>query len=278
MQEIFLQINSQDTLLYKNNLDSISSPKKQILAIHGIGTYSGWFNQLFEMLGQTGVGCHAIDLPGLGQSKSKHCGHVDSFREWFDAVQCAWTKMTQENPDAQNVILGHSLGGIIVLALAPHLYPRPADVISVVPALMSHSDRFGFGFYKSVLSKLIKGNCQDKVEIPPSEVEELESAVIDGRIEQCMLTPEVSAGLFWEIAKVKMFAWGNAKLYKDLPLSMILAGKDRTCLTQMSEFYFGIANSSTKRLKCFREFGHDLFIIPEFGQVNSLIADWISEL
>ncbi len=110
------------------------APWAVLALVHGIGSHGGSFAPLVEALTGAGViGC-AVDLPGHGRSPGRR-GDAPSWQTLQDAVDQLLERARREAPGLPCFLLGHSLGGAIVLDAAGR---RPAGLAGVVvsnPAL-----------------------------------------------------------------------------------------------------------------------------------------------
>lgn len=88
--------------------------KAVIALVHGFGEHGGRYNYLVDALLPQGYSIYAIDLRGHGRSPGKR-GHVNQWLE-FDqdvAALLKWVKASE--PAAPIFLMGHSMGGLMVL-------------------------------------------------------------------------------------------------------------------------------------------------------------------
>ncbi len=260
----------QDSVYLENNFSQISSPKSQLVAIHGLGTYSGWYRSLGEQLFKSEIAITSIDLPGFGRSGKR--GEVSSFREWIESVKFAWSQTAANNPK-KLYLLGHSLGAVLCMAALKELEPKPSGIILTSPGFMAHPQ--SWKTFEFVLPNVIKAlqDSPEKVAFPfPKEVFD---SVQKGTHKLDFLTGEVKPKLLLEILKVSGPAWLNFNQLREIPLLMVLAGQEKFCLNPPSELFFNLCNSPEKTLKIFSEAPHDLFVAPEADEINAYINEWL---
>lgn len=92
-----------------------------VLAIHGLGARAEWLRPIGDLFEKDGYKFIAKDLPAFGfnhqaadsQSPYKR-GHIDSYQEWLDFVDNQVIEVKEKHPDSRLILLGHSLGGLLV--------------------------------------------------------------------------------------------------------------------------------------------------------------------
>ena len=269
----------QDELLngsiyIESNFEKISSPQTQIIAIHGIGTHSGWFAPMHEVATTANVGLAALDLPGFGKSKTSD---EITYRSWTDAVAALYAHCKAKNPNAKTYILGHSLGSLVALvSLSRHV--KPDGLILTVPALCPHPK--SYPMFGLVLPANLRGLCPRKkntlMDIPyPVEIKQ---AIQDRRISLETLTPQITSGTFLEVSKLMLLAWTKIYSLSELSLLMVLAGRDETCVSSVSELFYSHCNAKKNQseLIYYPDMGHDLFVLPEAEGVSRRIIELLT--
>ncbi|MDJ0626065.1 MAG: alpha/beta fold hydrolase [Candidatus Caenarcaniphilales bacterium] len=267
----YLTTSLEETVYVENNFSTISSQKSQIVAVHGIGTYSGWFDELTDILADRQIASTTFDLPGFGRSGERGC--LSSYKSWTEALSRTWAQASEISPK-DTFLLGHSLGGVVSLASFANLEPKPKGIILVVPGLMANPQSWHITNF--VLPTIIKAlqNTPEKTSFPfPSEVYE---SVKQGKHKIDMLTTEVKPKLLLEILNMTNEAWFSITKLKDVPILMILSEEDPVCISGASKLFFNFCNSRNKTLKVYPSKMHDLFILPEANEINELIANWIT--
>lgn len=91
-----------------------SSYKKVMVFQHGFGEHSGRYGHLIDALNGEGFAFYGLDSRGHGHTEGKR-GHVDQFQQLVDDLADLIRIAKEETKQEKIVLLGHSLGGIIVL-------------------------------------------------------------------------------------------------------------------------------------------------------------------
>lgn len=98
--------------------------------VHGLGSHGAAFAPLAEALTAAGLVVTAVDLPGHGRSPGPR-GGLRHWRQFRDAVSALLQHTAAAAPGLPLVLLGHSLGGAIVL---DYVQAHPASVAAAVVA------------------------------------------------------------------------------------------------------------------------------------------------
>jgi alpha-beta hydrolase superfamily lysophospholipase len=85
---------------------------KHALLVHGLAEHIDRYDHVVEALNAAGWAVTAIELRGHGKSEGKR-GHVDRWSQYLDDVRAAAATI-----DGPVVLIGHSMGGLVVLDLA----------------------------------------------------------------------------------------------------------------------------------------------------------------
>jgi acylglycerol lipase len=110
------------------------TPRVAMLCIHGLGLYSGSYNDLGLRLSRSGIATFAIDVRGFG-SWMKAKGEQDlDFDSCLDDIKSAVQSIHQAYPGLPVFLLGESMGGAIALRFASQHPDMIEGLISSVPA------------------------------------------------------------------------------------------------------------------------------------------------
>lgn len=92
-----------------------TSPRGLLVVVHGLGEHSGRYDHFIDYFGSRGFAISMYDQRGHGRTDGKH-GHVDKFEQWTDDVHTHIVDSKKMVPtNAPCIVVGHSLGGLIVL-------------------------------------------------------------------------------------------------------------------------------------------------------------------
>lgn len=85
-----------------------------LVLVHGLGEHSGRYCSVIQALTAAGYAVFAFDNQGHGKSEGQR-GHIDSWQNYRDNTAAFLQLVRQQEPTAPLFLMGHSLGGLIVL-------------------------------------------------------------------------------------------------------------------------------------------------------------------
>lgn len=95
-----------------------SGTAKAVLAlVHGFGEHCDRYSTVTTALTQAGYAVFGFDNQGHGRSEGQR-GHINRWQEYRDNVSAFLAQVRQHEPTLPLFVLGHSLGGLIVLDFA----------------------------------------------------------------------------------------------------------------------------------------------------------------
>ncbi|MFW6206258.1 MAG: alpha/beta fold hydrolase, partial [Gemmatimonadota bacterium] len=103
-------------------------PGAVLLLVHGLFEHSRRYDELGRALAHDGIATFAMDLRGHGQSGGRR-GHVPRFDRFLDDLERFHRQVAASHPGVPPFLLGHSMGGLIVLR---YLQQRGPDVVGAV--------------------------------------------------------------------------------------------------------------------------------------------------
>jgi len=119
-----------------------AAPEGVVLVVHGLGDHGARYQTLAASIVTKGWCTYAFDLPGHGRSPGGR-GRVDSFSGLLADIEAACQTISQKFPKLPLVLLGHSMGGNLVLNYllrcldaAGSPYVKPAGVVLCAPMLL----------------------------------------------------------------------------------------------------------------------------------------------
>jgi alpha-beta hydrolase superfamily lysophospholipase len=90
-----------------------------VVMVHGLGGHSGLFQNIVEALAPARFQLYALDLRGNGRSPGQR-GYVNNWGELRGDVGVFLDFINQSQPNLPKFILGHSVGGAVVLDYVLH--------------------------------------------------------------------------------------------------------------------------------------------------------------
>lgn len=109
-----------------------------VCVVHGLGEHGGRYDGLARQLVPAGLRVVAFDQQGHGHSPERR-GCIDSYASLMDDIE-AFISWAAPNPSQRRVLLGHSMGGNLVLNYALRKSALPCGVISSSPMIRAANE------------------------------------------------------------------------------------------------------------------------------------------
>src|SRR5262249_7147389 len=114
-------------------VDPAVPPRVALLCIHGLGLYSGSYQDFGRHLARGGIATFAIDVRGFGSWVTGKGEKDIDFNSCLDDIKSAVASIHTAYPNLPVFLLGESMGGAIALRFAVQ-HPEMIDgLISSVP-------------------------------------------------------------------------------------------------------------------------------------------------
>ncbi len=110
------------------------APRALMILVHGAGEHSGRYSHIGEECLRHQIALITPDLRGFGQSGGPR-GHINRFREYLVDLEKLVTLLQAQYPGMPLFLLGHSLGGLIVIRYGQKYPSKVNGVILSSPAL-----------------------------------------------------------------------------------------------------------------------------------------------
>jgi len=136
--------------LYYQRWRPAKGAKAVLSIVHGFGEHSGRYGNVVDWFVPKGYAVYAFDLRGHGRSPGPR-GHVNGWGEFHKDVKLFLEFVRGREPDEAVFLLGHSVGGLIVLEYALHQPEGLAGVIASGPVLA----QVGISPFLIALSKIL---------------------------------------------------------------------------------------------------------------------------
>lgn len=138
-----------------------TEPRATLMIVHGLGEYGDRYRHVAEFFAERQLAVHAVDLRGHGRSDGQR-GHIDRFQQYLEDVSALLDFAHQTTPTEKTFLLGHSMGGAIVLAFA---LENPAAIDGVIASGPGLRTRMKVPGWKVTLGNVMS-NLMPKLSIP----------------------------------------------------------------------------------------------------------------
>jgi acylglycerol lipase len=235
---------------------------RAVLAIcHGYAEHSGRYAEVAAYLNEHGYAVEALDLRGHGRSSGERVT-VQSFSEFHDDVEAFLARVRQRNAGKKVFLLGHSMGGGVVVS---YLVMRKPELDG---ALFSGAAMLG-------PRRQLKPGEQPRSGPLPASTISRDPAVVAAYENDPLVyrgAPNPKAGE----ASAEAFGRVQAEMESiTMPLLIMHGTDDLLVPYQGSETLYARAGSSDKTLKLYEDLYHEILNEPERLQVLADIVEWL---
>jgi len=248
-------------------------PRGVVVLAHGYGEHARRYDHVARRFAAAGLVTYALDHRGHGRAGGKRVRvrHMSEFvADFRSLVQTA----TAEYPGLTRIVLGHSMGGGIVLAYGAQ-YPDEYDLMVLSgPAIAAHT---GVPKAKALLGKMVGSVLPDLPieQIDPDAVSRDPQVVADYKADPLVHRGKIPAG----IGKALLIVGETMPRLAGAitaPLLVVHGERDRLVAAAGSERLVGCVASRDVELKVYPQLFHEVFNEPERDSVLDDVTGWIA--
>lgn len=265
--------DSSDGLKIFYRIYQAANERGRIVIAHGLGEHSGRYGNVVDCLVPKGFTCWALDHRGHGQSGGAR-GHVARFDEYIADLKTMIGIAKEGMPDGVKCfLLGHSMGGLIVLNFALR-YPDMIDgVIASSPAFGLPKDppaiKFALGkIISRIKPTLTIGNELDKTKI--SHDAEVVRAYQDDPLVHDRITARWSTEFFSAMELTNRQA-SEIKV----PTLVQAAGDDHLVSAPATRAFFEKLTLADRTLHVYDGLYHEIYNEPDRNRVLNDLEGWL---
>lgn len=253
-----------------------ANPKMIVLCVHGLTAHGRAYDELAANLARNGYLVVAPDLPGSGELYRNKDTDIDYDRGISSITALAQTLRTQY-PKVPIIGLGESLGAALVVRLAAE-HPDLVDGIVLSNPPIKRQKFFNPKTISCALRSLVQPHKQMDVTYYMKRYVSPDSRIVEARLNDPLGRNHLSASEIRESAKAgKQSMAYHSELAPDMPVMMMLGGKDSLINTKASKKLFAKMPAKTKILRVFPEQGHVMLQTPAISpDVEIAVSQWLS--
>lgn len=250
----------------------VEDPRRRVVLVHGLGDHSGRFVPLARELAARGCRVLAMDLRGHGRSRGRR-GYARSFGHLLRDLDRVRRGAAVGGDGPRPVsLLGHSLGGLVVLRYLQEFGAAPLHrTVAVAPYLRLSARVPGW--------KLILGELADRfvpaLTLDSGMDDELllrDPAEREARRSDPLVHSRISARLWGEMQRAATTLEGRVGEL-EVPVLFQVPGDDRVVDAGAVEELADAAGRA--RVRRYEGAYHDLYHDPEGGRAREDAAEWI---
>ena len=251
-----------------------SKPQRTLALVHGFAEHSGRYDHVGAWFATRDFAVHAYDHRGHGRSDGER-GHVDSFSQLLDDLESFLDLVRGEHSESPLVLLGHSLGGLVVATL---LAERKPDLLCA--AISAPPLELGPGVSRMRLRvartwRRFRPQLRLGAGISSSDLSrDVEVArAYDG---DPLVFKRATASFAVEMLDA-VERTGSAGMHVQVPLLLLHGEADRVCPPRGSRAFHGQLRGEGHRLCLYPKLRHEILNEPEQEQVFEDLLSWVLE-
>lgn len=247
--------------------------KAALVIVHGFGEHSGRYKNIVNTLVPEGFAVYSFDNRGHGKSFGKR-GHIDQWEDFRSDVFAFLQLVAEKQPNIPLFLMGHSLGGLIVLEYILHLSDGVSGVIVSGPALTQGAVNPLLLFASRIMSRISPSFALDTqleandISRDPDVVATYKNDPLVHSMASARFGTEMNSAAKW----VKKHASGLT-----VPILIIHGGDDRLVAPKSSrDFFKKITLEDKKRIE-YEGYYHETHNDLEWEKPVSDIKNWLDE-
>jgi len=248
-----------------------ADPERVLLLVHGLAEHSGRYEHVGAWFAARGCVVHAYDQQGHGKSAGIR-GHVRRFSDYLDDLELMLRFVRERHPELPVLLVGHSMGGLVVASFARERGPEVAGAVTSGAALRLSDGVSGAKIFAvRVLSRLLPRMRFDAQLDPAglSRVPEVVRAYVDDPLVFRKITTSLAKELFGAIRRA-----GEGGREVRLPMLLLHGEDDPICPVEASRHFFAQLGAAEKGLRTYSGLLHEIFNEPERESVFEDVFEW----
>ncbi|HUS14511.1 MAG TPA: lysophospholipase, partial [Chloroflexia bacterium] len=244
-----------------------------VAVVHGVMEHSGRYTNVVDALVPRGYAVYALDLRGHGRSPGQRA-FVNSFDEFRADVHAFLAMVRGHELGLPLFLLGHSMGGLIVLSYVLHENPALQGVIASGPALANNTSPVVRAVGQAVARVAPRLGLSMKKSAAPTLSRDL--AVGAAYLADPLVPDQITVRLGAEIFAGAAWTAAHAAEFR-LPLLLLHGGADPLVPPEGSRRFFAAAGSADKTFHEYPGSLHEIFNETNRAEVLADVAGWLDQ-
>jgi alpha-beta hydrolase superfamily lysophospholipase len=248
--------------------------KANVVLIHGFGEHSGRYPNVVNKLVPEGFAIYSFDHRGHGHSAENLLAHVNSWSEYLGDVDAFLNMVRQRTADLPLFLMGHSMGGLIVLGYALDHPQGLKGVIASGPAVGDVDAPKILLLIGRIFSRILPSISMDSglnVDAISRDPE-----VVKAYAEDPLVFSKASARWSTELTSAIERARARASQFQ-LPLLIIHGEADTLVPQEGSRFFFDRVQHEDKERIVYEGGYHEPHNDIQFEQVTADLLRWLED-
>lgn len=251
----------------------VERPRGVVVLVHGSGEHYRRYEWLIHVLKRQHLHVITGDLPGHGETEGRR-GHIDSFREYTDTVY-EWYREAASFK-LPIFMLGHSMGGLIVIRAVSERYMPVKGIILSSPALglyeypnrirelsgrLAHRLMPGKALRTGIQAQYLTRNPDIRAEYQKDE----------------LVNDTVTVRWYQEMIRAMRVSLAQPESFPDTPLLVMQAGEDYIVDKEATVRWFNRLHTSERTIKIWNNLYHEILNEPEQERVVRYIIHFMNQ-
>ena len=249
-------------------------PQRTLALVHGFAEHSGRYDHVGAWFATRDFAVHAYDHRGHGRSDGER-GHVDSFSQLLDDLESFLDLVRGEHPELPLVLMGHSLGGLVVADAARRTKAGSALRRDLGAAAGVGPGRFADAVAHRAHAATLRATSPARCWHPLDDLSR--DAEVGACYDDDPLVFKHATASFAAEALDAVARTGGAGMHVQVPLLLLHGEADRVCPPRGSRAFHGQLRGSGHRLRVYPKLRHEILNEPEQEQVFEDVLAWVLE-
>jgi alpha-beta hydrolase superfamily lysophospholipase len=248
-------------------------PKAVLAVVHGFGEHSGRYGNVVDWFVPKGYAVYALDLRGHGRSPGPR-GYINAWSEFRGDVKKLLELVHEREPDRPVFLLGHSMGGLIVLEYVLHHPEGLVGVISSGPVLA----QAGVSPFLVLMSRVLSGIAPRLTLDTGLDATAIsrDQAVVDAYVNDPLVHSKGTPRLGTEMTKA--YEWTQAHAAEmSIPLLIVHGSVDRLAPPEGSRAFYDKVKFDDKERQVYEGYYHEVFNDIGKEKVLATVETWVEQ-
>ena len=250
-------------------------PQRAMLIIHGFAEHSGRYEAPGAWFAARGCAVHAYDQRGHGRSDGTR-GHVERFDEFLDDVAILLDAVKTEHPGLPVVLVGHSMGGLILASFLRERRPQLAAAVSSCAAFKLDEALSAWRLRMARLTRRVAPRASIAANLPLAGLSK-DPEVIRQYEEDPLVFHKLTLSLAVEMFDAAQRLHGGAGDV-EVPLLVLHGEDDPIAPPEGSRTFAAGLTSPGSDLRTYPGLRHEIFNEPEAESVYADVLAWLDKL
>jgi len=243
-----------------------------VIVVHGYAEHGGRYGNLIDRLVPHGFAVYALDQRGHGRSEGPR-GHVGRFAEFVADLHALRVRVEDEQRGKPLFLLGHSMGGLIVVRYLLSHASGISGVILSSPAFGIHNEPPRWLEWLGRLLSRIAPRTSFQGNVDPQFLSR-DQTVGRAYAADPLVHRRATARFFTEFRRAMRETQERAGEIR-VPILILQAGDDRLVQAQETELFATNVGAESKEFHLYPELFHELFNETEKERVFADLERWL---